>query len=116
MATSGRASEWAFDVVVDLTFERRWDFLWEVVLAIARSEQDVAPEVLAVVAAGPLEDLVCKVGPDFIDRIEREAKFNRKFGYLLTGVWPAGATPEVHERVVKFCRAFAGPMDEVYGF
>jgi hypothetical protein len=62
------------------------------------------------------EDLVCKAGPDFIDRIEREAKVNRRFGYLLTGVWPTDAAPEIRDRVLKFCRAFPDPMDGTYRF
>jgi hypothetical protein len=116
LATSAPASEWALHGVLDLTVERRWDVLWQVLVSIARRDDDIAPEVLAVVAAGPLEDLVCKAGPDFIDRIEREAKLSRRFGFLLTGVWPSRATPEIRERVLKFCRAFPGPMDGTYRF
>ena len=81
-------------------------------LAIATREEELGTEVLAYVAAGPLEDLVCRAGPDFIDRIEHEAKFNRQFGRMLTGVWLNGADPAVRERVEQFCQAFPHPIDE----
>jgi len=110
------ATRWAADVVFDITFECRWEELWNVLLAIARREEQIDVQALAFIAAGPLEDLICKAGPSFIDRVEREAKFNKQFGRLLTGVWLRHADSAVRERVVKFCRAFSDPIDGVYGF
>jgi len=101
---------------MDLTYEERWEDLWAMLLAIARREEQIEAEALAFVAAGPLEDLTCKAGPAFIDRIEHEAKFNAQFGRLLTGVWLSRADPSVRERVVKFCRAFSRPIDGSYAF
>ena len=101
---------------MDFTYEERWEELWNVLLAIARREEQIEVEALAFIAAGPLEDLICKAGPTFIDRIEREAKFNAQFGRLLTGVWPGRADPSVRERVVRFCRAFPNPIDGAYAF
>lgn len=109
-------TEWALAMVQDLALDGRWEELWEIVLALARREEEVEVEALAYVAAGPLEDIICKAGPEFIDRVEHEAKFNRQFGRLLTGVWPRRADPAVRERVVKFCRAFSQPIDEQYAF
>ena len=110
------ATEWALDSVQDLTLYKRWEEAWQVVLAIARCDTELETEVLAYVAAGPLEDIICKAGPEFIDRVEHEAKFNRQFGRLLTGVWPTRAQPAVRERIVQFCRAFPNPIDEQYAF
>lgn len=112
----GKANWWAVEAVSDLKFEGRWDDLWEVILAMARSEDDIEVETLAVIAAGPVEDLICKAGPAFIDRILHEATFNHRLARLLTGVWPYGVEPAVRERVVTFCRAFPDPIDDVYGF
>jgi hypothetical protein len=114
--TKSESTEWANEAVLDFTLHKQWEEAWQVVLAIARSESELETEVLAFVAAGPLEDIICKAGPEFIDRVEHEAKFNRQFGRLLTGVWPTRAQPAVRERVVKFCRAFPSPIDEQYAF
>ena len=110
------STQWSVAAVIDLTYEDRWEELWNVVLAIARREEQIEVEALAFIAAGPLEDLICKAGPAFIDRVEHEAKFNRQFGRLLTGVWLQRADPKVRERVVKFCRAFPNPIDGAYAF
>jgi len=110
------ATQWAFDGVLDITYAERWEELWNVILAIAKREEQIEVEALAFIAAGPLEDLVCKAGLAFIDRVEHEAKFDRQFGRLLTGVWLRGADPIVRERVVKFCRAFPDPIDGAYAF
>jgi hypothetical protein len=110
------STEWANDLVLDLAFSKRWEQAWHVVLAISRCETELETEVLAFVAAGPLEDIICKAGPEFIDRVEHEAKFNRQFGRLLTGVWPTRAQPAIRERIVRFCRAFPNPIDEQYAF
>ena len=110
------ATEWALDTLQDFTLHQRWEEVWQVLLAIARGEKELEPEALAYVAAGPLEDIICRAGPEFIDRVEHEAKFNRQFGRLLTGVWPTRAHAAVRERVVKFCRAFPNPIDGQYSF
>jgi len=59
-------------------------------------------KVTAVLAAGPLEDLIADHGPNVIDEIEKLAKKNSKFKHLLSGVWENGK-PEVWERV-EACR------------
>ena len=104
-------TEWALYTVQDFTLQKRWEEAWQVLIAIARREEELETEVLAYVAAGPLEDLVCRAGPDFIDRLEHEAKFNHQFGRMLTGVWLTSAEPAVRERVAKFCQAFPLPID-----
>ena len=54
--------------------------------------------VIGVLAAGPLEDLIEYAGPDFIERIELNARRDPKFRHLLGGVW-ASSTPSIWARV-----------------
>nr|CAS02601.1 putative integron gene cassette protein [uncultured bacterium] len=69
---------------------------WETILVIlSRQPPD---SVIVVLAAGPLEDLIHYAGPQFIDRIESEARQNPAFRNLLGGVWEC-STPEVWTRV-----------------
>ena len=112
----GRELGWATSFVMDLPLEQSWEHLWTILLAIVRREEEIDTDRLAYISAGPLEDLICKAGPEFIDRIEHEAKFNRQFGKLLTGVWLSHAEPEVRDRVLKFCRAFPDPIDGDYRY
>lgn len=70
-------------------------------LAILRILELAPPnEVLDVLAAGPLEDLIGKQGPLFIERIEQRARQDKAFRDLLGGVWPCGEE-EVWIRVEK---------------
>lgn len=48
------------------------------------------PEDVAVIAAGPLEDLIATHGAVLIDEIEDRAVRDPRFAYALTGVWPQG--------------------------
>lgn len=48
------------------------------------------PEDIALIAAGPLEDLIANHGPALIDEIEAVAARAPRFAYALTGVWPRG--------------------------
>lgn len=72
------------------------DDCWRAILAVlARRPSE---QVLGMLAAGPLEDLIEYSGQDFIGRIEHEARVSPKFRWLLGGVWRSGE-PEVWERV-----------------
>jgi hypothetical protein len=102
--------------IIDLTYDGRWEDIWSILVTITQREEVIDNERLAFIAAGPLEDLICKAGPEFIERIEHEAKFNRQFAKMLTGVWLNSARPDIRERVVKFCRAFNDPLDAQYRY
>ncbi|MBE9558121.1 MAG: hypothetical protein IMF08_14780 [Proteobacteria bacterium] len=55
---------------------------------------------IAVLAAGPLEDLVVAHGEQMIDAIELEASKNERFRILLSGIWGEARTnPEVWRRI-----------------
>ena len=58
-------------------------------------------DVIAVLAAGPLEDILVRHGPRFIDRIEQLSKEDPAFRDLLGGVWQNSMTSEIWKRVVS---------------
>ena len=71
---------------------------WVAILVVlSRNPTD---QVLGVLAAGPLEDLIDHHGPEFIERIELLARRDPAFRSLLRGVWKS-STPEIWERVEK---------------
>lgn len=72
---------------------------WLAILEIL--SRNPADEVLAVLAAGPLEDLIAKHGPDFVERIETESRQNPKFRHLLGGVWQNSTSAEIWTRIKK---------------
>ncbi|MET0028322.1 MAG: DUF6869 domain-containing protein [Candidatus Thiodiazotropha sp.] len=66
---------------------------------------DPSDKVIAVLAAGPLEDLIENAGQQVIEEIEIQARKNLGFRRLLGGVWESG-TPEVWKRILT-CRGDA---------
>jgi hypothetical protein len=73
-------------------FDKVWDWVhndpemaWQFTLCAMNRCKDDAQ--LAYLAAGPLEDLLKKYGPQFIDRIEDEARKSEKMVRALSGVW-----------------------------
>jgi hypothetical protein len=91
------ANSWAIFEVLDWMLEGEGDRLWPFILKVYK--HDLPDEVMAVLAAGPLEDLLAKRGADFIDRVEELARKDPKFKYLLGGVWRNSMTDEVWERL-----------------
>jgi hypothetical protein len=66
---------------------------------------DQSEFILANIAAGPVEDLLSKHGPQFIERIEQLARRDPVFRKLLGAVWRCGMAKDVWDRI----RAVAGP-------
>jgi hypothetical protein len=90
------------EVVFDL--EREYpEETWSLILEIL-SKTDLV-HVLAVLAAGPLEDLLAFHGEKVIDRVEVEAKANPRFKNLLLGVWQRST---MSEELWKRVRGAAG--------
>lgn len=79
---------WTFSLLVDLAREAP-DLCLDVVLAALPLCQ--TPEELALVAAGPLEDVITEHGAAVIARIELEAPGNARLRLALSGVWPQGS-------------------------
>jgi hypothetical protein len=80
------ASE-GMDRVIAADPEAAWELVKELV---ARAPDDAA---LAFVAAGPLEDLICKHPDAVIDRVERRAAENARFRKALRAVWGWNSMP-----------------------
>ena len=85
------------DIVHD-DLEVAWPAILEILQRASTEDQ------VAVLAAGPLEDLLAFHGPEFIDRVECEAARNPRFRQLLGGVWQNRILLEIWERVQKVRR------------
>jgi hypothetical protein len=79
---------------------------WEVTLALVAASPD--DRILAMVAAGPLEDLLTETDDAFIDRAEIQARRDAKFRRCLTGVWGLSAT--ARERFAKYVATIKDPL------
>lgn len=69
------------------------------------------PEEVALVAAGPLEDVITANGAAVIDRIEHLAAREPRLTYALTGVWLRGTTGTPIWRRIEAARAHAPAID-----
>lgn len=88
---------WAVDQVMDWSLDHEGEQLWRFITATYKRE--LSDKAVAVLAAGPLEDLLARQGPEFIDRVEELARRDPQFNYLLGGVWRNTMTDEVWKRV-----------------
>jgi hypothetical protein len=86
---------WAIERFIDSPNEAPEE-CWEAILGVLNREP--SQKVIAVLAAGPLEDLIEAHGAEYIERVEYEARKNPRFRHLLGGVWESG-TPEIWKRV-----------------
>ncbi|MEZ5769343.1 MAG: hypothetical protein R3D80_17970 [Paracoccaceae bacterium] len=76
---------WTFALMDDLTRDHPALGLAATCAALAACE---TPEDVALIAAGPLEDLLKANGAEVIGEIETLAARAPRLGYALTGVWP----------------------------
>ena len=70
---------------------------WAAILEVL--SRNPPEQVIGILAAGPLEDLIHAAGPDFIERIEIQAHRDSAFRRLLGSVWES-STPEIWTRVL----------------
>lgn len=90
---------WAIERFMELDQREQAEASWIAILGVlARKPSD---QVLAVLAIGPLEDLIHYWGPAFINRIEDAARRDATFRSLLAGVWES-STPEIWSRMTAF--------------
>jgi hypothetical protein len=82
---------WACELVDDLVRSDP-EAAWPLILELVRRSQ--SDDLLANVAAGPLEDLLVRHGEAFIERVERQAQADRRFRKCLRGVWGWSAIPK----------------------
>ena len=71
---------------------------WEAIITITQRETD--DDILGVLAAWPLEDLLSLHGEDFIERVETEAQRDPRFRRVLEGVWQDRMSDDVWKRVL----------------
>ena len=95
--TTYESNWWASSQVMDWSLDGEAELLWRFILVAYK--RDISDRVTAVLAAGPLEDLLAKHGPLYIDRVEQLAKDDGRFNSLLGGVWRNTMTDEVWGRV-----------------
>jgi hypothetical protein len=79
---------------------------WTLTLALVEAAPD--HRVLAMVAAGPLEELLKRSSDRLIDRVEAQARRDPKFRRCLTGVW--GLPPPVRARLEKYTSTIRDPL------
>lgn len=76
------------------------ELCWATILHIlAVIGPDVSNRLFAVLAAGPLEDLLSNHGQALIDRVEAQARSNPSFALLLGGVWESSIDEDVWARM-----------------
>jgi len=74
--------------------ERAWPVICKIIKRIAHDD------ILAYVAAGPLEDLLVRHPHAFIDRVEALAKQDAHFRRAVSGVWRWNSLPaDVRQRL-----------------
>lgn len=87
---------WAFEELEDLVRQNP-EQAWEAIVSISRHSDDA--QVLANLAAGPLEDILTYHGPAFIDRFEAYTRQHPEFVPVAKGVWGRGNEHSVWGRV-----------------
>jgi hypothetical protein len=91
---------WAFQAFDDISRSYP-ELCWELILQTLHTPH--TDSVKEILAAGPLEDLLARFGPQFIDRVEAKVKEDPEFKDLLGGVWRNSMTEELWARV-QACR------------
>ncbi|NOU21200.1 MAG: hypothetical protein HOO93_05315 [Methyloglobulus sp.] len=96
-----KANWWAIETLIKLPDENP-ELTWEVILRIFHKLEEVKDtRLLEILAAGPIEDLLCSYGQNIIDRVEIEAKNNITFKECIKGVWLTSADTPVQQRFYK---------------
>ena len=92
------ALSWVADREYDLVHESP-DEAWFLILEILRRNN--SSQILEVLSAGPLEELLANHGERIIESVENEAMKNSSFATLLGGVWRNSISEGVWARVEK---------------
>jgi hypothetical protein len=82
---------------------------WLLALDLVAASPD--DQALAAIAAGPLEDLLCRWSDLLIDRVEAEARRDAKFRRCLTGAWGSSTIPAAtKDRIAKYTSTVKDPL------
>lgn len=87
---------WAHGVMFDFMHEQP-EIAFELIVEIWKRDQ--SREVIQVLSAGPLEDLLAEYGERMIPAIEKEAEKDPSFRRLLGGVWKNAMSDSVWTKV-----------------
>ena len=87
---------WAFDKVLDLAETSPLE-CWDVVMKIFMKEPD--DELLAIMAACPVEDLLGAHGEQIIGLVEEAAQKYPRFREMLSGVWQVSISDQIWQRL-----------------
>ena len=93
-------------IEVDEFLRRDSEAGWRLTLELVVAAPD--DQILANVAAGPLEDLLTREPDRFVDRVELEARRDPRFRRCLTGVW--GLSASLRDRLAKYTSTVADPL------
>jgi hypothetical protein len=89
---------WAVEQFMDWTRndpQQSWATVVEVWQRVDRSDMDV----LAVLGAGEVEDLLCNYGEDYFPIIERFCEVEPEFKTVLRMVWQSSMSPSLWHKV-----------------
>ena len=89
-------SSWAWDVMFNFMHERP-ELAFELIVEIWSRDQ--SRDVIQILSAGPLEDLLSTYGEQMIQAIEKEAEKDPSFRKLLGGVWKNAMPDSVWTKV-----------------
>jgi hypothetical protein len=86
--------------------EKAWEAIRQVIARYPEAdlmapERTEAQRVVGLLAAGPLEDFLALHGPDYIERVEDEAKRDPRMVWALGGAWKFTMTDDVWARVQR---------------
>ena len=93
----------AFEQLDDLVREQP-EAAWPIIQELWTLDQ--SDRLLAIIGAGPVEDLLCRHGPDFIGRIEQLAMQDPVVKKMLGAVWGRN---RMAEDIWRRLKAVAGP-------
>ena len=90
---------WAIDLVMDWVTENDAVSVWNFIFAAYG--KPMSDKAFAMLAAGPVEDLLADHGAAYIDRVETLARRDPLFNRLLGGVWRNSISEDVWARIEK---------------
>lgn len=88
---------WTEDHLMDLMLQGEYSELWDFIMKVYRKEP--SKKVLAILAAGELEDILVAKGDEYIARVELLAANDQRFKNLLGGVRKNAMSDEVWQKV-----------------
>lgn len=75
------------------------EIAWSLVLELVANAQ--SEKILALIAAGPLEDLLNRYPEQYIKAIEEQARKNKTFKKCLSGVWESRIPKPIWKRILN---------------